>query len=213
MVGISGKSCQRALPVTARALTVPALMWGCAGCQHARTELNRPAHQRFEGIAAAGKHHRCHSLQAFAQLEHFGLELRGGADRWGRNIELVGTGLGERDELFHDANAQIGPHRKHVWRYRELAYRREIVERIIGQRLIKAGVDGVGAGREQDGVAVGLGAGDHRPIPILPPAPPLFSTITLAPIASCIAAAMKRAMMSEGPPGVFATTILIGRSG
>ena len=32
-------------------------------------------------------------------------------------------------------------------------------------------------------------------------------------IASCIAAAMMRAMMSDGPPGVLATTIRTGRSG
>jgi hypothetical protein len=37
--------------------------------------------------------------------------------------------------------------------------------------------------------------------------------MTEPPIASCIAAAMIRAMMSEGPPGVLATTILTGRSG
>jgi hypothetical protein len=41
----------------------------------------------------------------------------------------------------------------------------------------------------------------------------LFSTTTEALIASCIAAAMKRAMMSDGPPGVLATTIRTGRSG
>src|SRR4029434_1398400 len=50
-------------------------------------------------------------------------------------------------------------------------------------------------------------------MPILPPPPPLFSTMTEPPIASCIAAAMMRAMMSDGPPGVLATTIQMGRSG
>ena len=50
-------------------------------------------------------------------------------------------------------------------------------------------------------------------MPILPPPPPLFSTMTEPPIASCIAAAMMRAMMSDGPPGVLATTILIGTVG
>src|SRR6185436_7086574 len=48
---------------------------------------------------------------------------------------------------------------------------------------------------------------------MLPPAPPLFSTNTEPPITCCISAAIMRAEMSEGPPGVFATTILIGRSG
>src|SRR4029079_8399189 len=48
---------------------------------------------------------------------------------------------------------------------------------------------------------------------MLPPAPPLFSTKTEPPISCCIHPAIMRAEMSEGPPGVFATTILIGRSG
>jgi hypothetical protein len=50
-------------------------------------------------------------------------------------------------------------------------------------------------------------------MPILPPAPPLFSTMKVPRVASCRAAAMNRAMMSDGPPGEFATTILTGRSG
>jgi hypothetical protein len=50
-------------------------------------------------------------------------------------------------------------------------------------------------------------------MPILPPPPPLFSTMKEPPFASCSAAAMMRAMMSEGPPGVLATTIRTGRSG
>src|SRR3954453_10620590 len=48
---------------------------------------------------------------------------------------------------------------------------------------------------------------------MLPPAPPLFSTNTEPPSTCCISAAIMRAEMSEGPPGVLATTILIGRSG
>src|SRR4051812_24008041 len=48
---------------------------------------------------------------------------------------------------------------------------------------------------------------------MLPPAPPLFSTNTEPPRTCCISAAIMRAEMSEGPPGVLATTILSGRSG
>src|SRR5713226_9847915 len=50
-------------------------------------------------------------------------------------------------------------------------------------------------------------------MPILPPAPPLFSTMNDPPIACCNAAAIRRATMSEGPPGELATTILTARSG
>src|SRR5258707_326604 len=47
-------------------------------------------------------------------------------------------------------------------------------------------------------------------MPMLPPAPPLFSTTTEPTSCSVIASAMKRAMMSDGPPGVLATTIPAG---
>jgi hypothetical protein len=39
------------------------------------------------------------------------------------------------------------------------------------------------------------------------------STKKVPPVACCIAAAMMRAMMSDGPPGVLATMIRTGRSG
>src|SRR5947208_1093601 len=48
---------------------------------------------------------------------------------------------------------------------------------------------------------------------MLPPAPPRFSTKTEPPISCCIHPAIMRAEISEGPPGVLATTILSGRSG
>src|SRR5215470_20201523 len=50
-------------------------------------------------------------------------------------------------------------------------------------------------------------------MPILVPPPGLFSTMKVPPVACCSAAAMMRAMMSDGPPGVLATTIRTGRSG
>ena len=42
-------------------------------------------------------------------------------------------------------------------RYRRLADRHEILERVVRDRVVEAGVDHVGAGGEQDGVAIRLG--------------------------------------------------------
>src|SRR5438105_7842398 len=51
------------------------------------------------------------------------------------------------------------------------------------------------------------------PIPILPPAPGLFSTTAVPPRASPRWVARMRAMMSVGPAGANGTMILIGCSG
>src|SRR5580700_3830245 len=50
-------------------------------------------------------------------------------------------------------------------------------------------------------------------MPILPPAPDLFSVMMLPPIAGARFCARIRAMMSVGPAGANGTMILIGRSG
>ena len=128
--------------------------------QHAGTQLNGAREQRLERIAAAGEGDGCHLLQAFAQLEHLGLELGRGSDRRRRGVELVGIGLGEGDELLHRGGAEIRHHREHVRRHRELADGDEILERIVGRRVVEAGIDRVGAGRQQDRIAVGVRARD-----------------------------------------------------
>ena len=50
-------------------------------------------------------------------------------------------------------------------------------------------------------------------MPMLPPAPPRFSIMKVLPVDCSSAAATTRPMRSEGPPGLFATTIFTGRSG
>src|ERR1044072_7426984 len=50
-------------------------------------------------------------------------------------------------------------------------------------------------------------------MPMLPPAPPRFSTMKDLPVDCSSAAVTMRAVMSDGPPGVFATTKRTGRSG
>ena len=47
-------------------------------------------------------------------------------------------------------------------------------------------------------------------LPMIPPAPGLFSTTTGLPSFFCIASARMRAMMSEPPPAPNATIIWIG---
>jgi hypothetical protein len=98
---------------------------------------------------------------------------------------VVGIGFGEGDELLHCGGAEIRHHREHVRRDRELADGGEILERIVGRRVVEAGVDRVGAGRQQDRKPSASARATY-PMPILPP-PPLFSTTTEALIASCIA--------------------------
>ncbi len=140
------------------ALDRPGLDLRMRGRQHARAQLHGAGDQRLERVAAAGEHDRRHLLQSLAQLQHLRLQLRRGADRRRRDIELVRILLRERDELLHRADGKIGLDREHVRRNRKLADRGEVLERIVGDRLVEAWIDGVSAGREQDGVAVRIGA-------------------------------------------------------
>ena len=62
-------------------------------------------------------------LEALAQLQHLGLELRRGADRRRRDVELVRVLLHQRDKLLHVFGRQVGLHREHVRRHHRLADR------------------------------------------------------------------------------------------
>jgi hypothetical protein len=76
----------------------------------------------------------------------------------GRDVEARGVLLRQRDEVLHRGDAELRLHREHVGRGRKLGDRGEILEGIVGQRLVEAGIDSIGAGREQQGVAVAVGA-------------------------------------------------------
>src|SRR5882672_9179525 len=52
-----------------------------------------------------------------------------------------------------------------------------------------------------------------RPTPIVPPAPPTFSTTTVWPRGTRMRSAMMRAAVSVEPPGGNGTTRVIGREG
>jgi N-acetylmuramic acid 6-phosphate (MurNAc-6-P) etherase len=47
----------------------------------------------------------------------------------------------------------------------------------------------------------------------MPPAPPMFSTMTCWPKSSLTRAAMMRATVSTGPPAAYGTTRVTGRTG
>ena len=128
------------------------------GGERAGRELHRAREQRLQRVAAAGEYDGRHPLQAFAQLQHLGLQLRRGADRRGRHVELLRRRLRQRDELLHGLGAEIGLDREHVRRDGKLADRNEILERVVGQLLVETWIDRIGAGRKEERVAVRLRA-------------------------------------------------------
>jgi len=52
-----------------------------------------------------------------------------------------------------------------------------------------------------------------REMPMVPPAPVTFSTMTGWPSAAFMRSPSRRAMVSGGPPAVVGTTIVMGRLG
>ena len=82
------------------------------------------------------------------------------ADR-GIAQRLVLPRLGKRQQVLQRADAERLLHQQHVRRRREIRHRREILQRVIGQRLEQARVGrDAGVGIEQR-VAVGRGLGDR----------------------------------------------------
>ena len=128
--------------------------------QHAGTELHRAAQQRLQRLPAAGEDDGRHLGQPFARLQHLGLQLRCRADRRRRDIEFFRIGFGERDELLHRADTERWLDRKDVGRGGELGDGGKILERVVRQLVIEAGIDSVGARRQQQRVAVRVGKRD-----------------------------------------------------
>ena len=92
--------------------------------------------------------------------------------------------------------------------------RLEVLDRIVGQVLVQAGVDRVGADRAaEQRVAVGLGLGDLARADARRPAPGLLSTTTGCFNTGEIPCAMVRPMTSVVPPGVNGTMYVIGFDG
>jgi len=104
----------------------------------------------------------CTHVDAGAQLELLGGEMRLGAGARARIIERAGRGLGARDQAGDRLDAGIGAHEQHVRGIDELADRHEILERIIGQIAVERGIDRDRGRGEQERVAVGRGARRDR---------------------------------------------------
>src|SRR6185503_6657935 len=95
------------------------------------------------------------------ELEQFAGEMRQAAGAGGREVELARLFLGERDQLLHVVGGDAGRHHQHFRHFGDQRDGREILERVVGH-LLHAGRDGERAGADDaDGVAVGLGLGDH----------------------------------------------------
>jgi len=97
-----------------------------------------------------------HHIDAGAQLELFGCEMRFGARARARIIERAGRGFGARDQIRNRADAGIRAHEQHVWRVDQFADRRKVLQRIVRQVLVDRRIDGNGGRGEQQRVAVRL---------------------------------------------------------
>ena len=115
----------------------------------------------------------------------------------------LGEGLG-RQVLLGDQHHRIGAAQ---------ADRLEVLLAVVGQRLVERDIDRqrphVG---EQQRVAV-VGAFATLLTPIVPPAPPMFSTTSCWPRISLIFWQSTRASASVGPPAAKGTITVIGLVG
>jgi hypothetical protein len=92
--------------------------------------------------------------------EHLAGQVGGGA-RTRRSEAALGRILLEQShQLGHGADPQRGADKQHVGQHGHQGHRLEVLDRVVGQVLVQAGVDGVGAdGAAEQRVAVGLGLG------------------------------------------------------
>ena len=111
-------------------------------------------------VAAALEHDVFQLRQLLADFQHFELNLRRGADRRRRAVELVRIGAGERDEFLHRFRRQVGLDHEGIGRGGQFANPHEVLGRVIGDLVVERGVDRIGVGRQQDGVAVRVRARD-----------------------------------------------------
>ncbi len=104
-------------------------------------------------------------------------------------------------------------HHDDVRREQDVRDRREVLERVPGQRLEEMRVAGVIAGiLDEQRVAIGLRP-RHLLVPMFPLAPGLFSTTTGWPSAFASGSETSRAARSVEPPGEAGTIMVTGREG
>ncbi|MNY02519.1 hypothetical protein D3C86_1350910 [compost metagenome] len=122
--------------------------------EHQRDLAAQQGHDRGAAAFVGNVHH----VGARLVLEHLGRQMAGVAVAGRCETELArmalaigdqfGNGVGGRAQRRGDQHGQGGDER----------YRREVLARVVGQRGIQAGVDGVRRQHHQQRVAVGLGA-------------------------------------------------------
>ncbi len=191
---------------------LPALICGCAGASTPEDSCTVPVSSALSASPPPGNTTVAIPCRPSRSLStsacSCGVVPIGGVE----TLNLSGFFFASATNSFIVLDAEVRLDGEHVRRDRKLADRDEILERVVGQVLVEPGIDRKGAGREQDRVAVGLRARDQAHADIAAGAAFVLHDDRAAD-RLCMAAAMMRAMMSDGPPGVLATTILIGRSG
>ena len=137
---------------------VPALMCGCAGASTPEESCTVPVSSALSASPPPGNTTvaiRCSPSRSLSTSAcSCGAVPIGGAE----TLNLSGSALASATNSFIVRGRQLGLHGEHVRRGGELADADEILERIVRQGAVQARIDHVGAGREQDGVAVGVGA-------------------------------------------------------
>ncbi len=147
-----------------------------------------------------------------ARFEHLADELRQRALAEAE-VELARIGLGIGDELGERLGRHVGRDHQHQAAARDRRDRHEVLQRIVGQRLVDQRRDEMrrAVGDEQS-IAIRLGAhhGFHADGGA---AAGRLSTTTDWPSCAAMGVAISRATTSLGEPGVNGAMILIGRSG
>ncbi len=97
-------------------------------------------------------------VRSFKQLGH---EMRRGAGSGARIVQRARLLLRARDQLLQGAHAHVRSHREDVGEKADLGHRLEVPDRVVGDLVVEAGIDGERIGRQQQRVAVGAGARDE----------------------------------------------------
>jgi len=85
------------------------------------------------------------------------------------DVDLAGRGLGGRDQFGDVIGREMWVGHHHVARRGHRAHRLEVFQRVEAGGLVKRRVDHIGAvGRQQQGVAIGLGPGGGRGADVAP---------------------------------------------
>ena len=157
MVGISGASVLRLVPVTAIARTLPARTIGSSARIASIISGMCPPTTSFSGRRRAAIGNDRH-VGAGVLIERDLREMAGRAELRGRERPRLGVLLGRGDDLGQRLLRPVVGDDQHQRRVAGERDRREIGERIVGRVLQHQPRDVVGRGVEQHGVAVRRGA-------------------------------------------------------